>query len=506
MPLDWIVITVVPALIACLYYPVINYGLVVDDLPWRERMREGWLDWDRRPGPIGKLRTAWLRLYGGGILGRNTSVKLDHAISIFIHLLISISIYYAFGRSMASAWGSVLYAVHPSALHLAAWLNGRRYALAVLCGLIAVWLVQAGQEGGGGLFLMGGIIIYIVGVCFQPISLPAVILLPPLTLVPVFLMAPILYQGHRDKYVMRLLTILDRRRAYIGVRSFPAYVKVAGWNLRRVFMPGVSFMIYRCLLGWGCTKAGNEEAYKRDGSFWGNLLLLAGFGGYVGWLLMTGEVWMGRVGLAILGVCVMYSGWCPVIQWATDRYMGFGVAMGGVFIAHTVLRGMGVELGSAVLMGYLGMQVVYFLESRGMFREIEAFDRHHIDRQKWNCRVFEPVGAKKLKGGDVFGAWEVAREGLRYSPEDMKLNMLAANCMYHLKERPMVIEYMRRAWAFRNIGCEFIVKDMERRIFGADLDEEKGRIERKESKLDRKGREAVLKLHGVIRGGKAGGG
>lgn len=105
--------------ILILYYPTLSYGLVIDDIEWYARIRNGLF----KTNP-------WLRLYGSGTFGLN--VALDHAITLFLHIITCVLIYLALNPLTA-----MLYSCHPSNHQTAVWINGRRYALFTIGVLIA---------------------------------------------------------------------------------------------------------------------------------------------------------------------------------------------------------------------------------------------------------------------------------------------------------------------------------------------------------------------------------
>lgn len=99
-----------------LYWRTIFYGLVIDDIEWYTRIKNGFFN---NRSLIESIR---LRLYGGGTF--TTNLKLDHAFTLFLHTLTCILINLKFGLLCAC-----LYSIHPLTHQTSVWLTGRRYSI-----------------------------------------------------------------------------------------------------------------------------------------------------------------------------------------------------------------------------------------------------------------------------------------------------------------------------------------------------------------------------------------
>jgi hypothetical protein len=103
-----------------LYFITLFFGLVIDDIEWREKIKNG----------IFK-RAPWTRFYSGGTISTNTFI--DHATTLSLHLLTVLLINHTFHNPFAAA----LYAIHPCTHQTSIWLNGRRYAILNILILLA---------------------------------------------------------------------------------------------------------------------------------------------------------------------------------------------------------------------------------------------------------------------------------------------------------------------------------------------------------------------------------
>lgn len=136
--LDWHVGTIITINIV-LFARTIFFGIVIDDIDWYAKISRGDLDWNKYTHlkrPYAWYRFITDRLYAGGTFGTNTTV--DHTITLALHIITCILIYFTFGVSTVSYLTAILYSIHPTNHQTSIWLNGRRYALINILALISL--------------------------------------------------------------------------------------------------------------------------------------------------------------------------------------------------------------------------------------------------------------------------------------------------------------------------------------------------------------------------------
>ncbi len=262
-----------------------------------------------------------------------------------------------------------------------------------------------------------------------------------------------------------------------------------------MILPGVSLFAYPHFHYWGLTEDGRKKAHSLNQHFYlgcASVLLTA-----AGLIYFKDQMFWW-----FLVMCLSTLQWCaiiPVTQIFTDRYISLPNVFMMFFIVHVV----------NVLAGFYAIPIltglfVYYLTTlkitKMMYRGIFEYHDHHI--------YFDPAGpasreqkATRLlfKHRDPMGAWETIKRGLEVNPNDMKLNLIAAQCMDTLGDKQAVIMYLKKAKENIYIGQEHIYKAVQNNLFGLDLEREIKNIEEKSSKLDRKVREQITKVYDVLK-------
>ena len=135
-----------------------------------------------------------------------------------------------------------------------------------------------------------------------------------------------------------------------------------------------------------------------------------------------------------------------------------------------------------------------------MYKGMESFYDYHLYFTPENPKFREFKSAALLKQNDVVAAWNVVAGGLKYTPRDMKVNMLAAQCMAMLKDDKMALYYLKEARWNCYIGQKYILDKFQTELLGMDVEKEFSDINDKTSKRNRKERETVISLHKYLYG------
>jgi hypothetical protein len=287
--------------------------------------------------------------------------------------------------------------------------------------------------------------------------------------------------------------MFNKEVVYFHPKKLILIVKVYGAYCLKMLFPGRTLIVYQDLYYFGMTKEGNKDAYALNGAFVVGVIALAITA--AGLVLLPGSLrwWLLFMALATL----QWSGFIYVTQIFADRY----ISLANVFMMFFVSYLAQTYLGSYALPVLIGL-VVYYVQNLNitlkMYPSIADCYDYNIYFNRVGVRCREHKAARLLVGRDPMGAWEIVKEGLILNPTDMKMNMLAAHCCMLLDDRPSVLYYLRAARKNCYFGQEPVLKSYEKMFFGFDIDVEARKIKDKESTLDRKKREEVLKIHDAL--------
>lgn len=474
-------------LVVVVYYPTWGYHLIIDDVRRRALVEA--------PGSIviGKnLVDSFLRrFYGLGTLyrvGGKVNIRNEHILSTVIHTINTVLVYVAFGMNDVAMVTAVLYAVNPVGLQTSVWLNGRRYAMAVM--MMLGMMIGAAN---GGIFGWCGMLLYPLAVLLQPVAFLSAMVYGWVGVGSVIVVGLLLYPMYRQKINERLEKIHSLDIKSFRLRKLIPIVKIFRYSIEKMVFPGRLMMCDGHLFYWGMTNDGNNQAYKLDWSFIrGCLYLVSSI--VVFFMLPDNERWYWSL---MVGSVLQWSGFITAVQHSADRYLAVSMVFMMFFISYFVNAYCG-EYWLYVLIALATYYVVNLKTSLGMYKDMEYFWNYHFyyDPGGTKCREFKAT--HQIRSGDKFGAWETVREGLCYNPNDFKLNLLAANCCFLCGDQVAVMRYLKAAKENCYIGQEFIYKDVCRGIFGMDLDIEMDNINKQKSNLPSKVRDNVKKVYDMV--------
>lgn len=412
-------ILIIIALNLLLYSRTYKFLLVADDMAWYLKNKKGWLKWSEIKN-IHHLRMFLFdRFYGGHTFGPN--VKFDHIFTTFLHTLICVLIYLAFGHNQVSFWAAILYSCNPLNNQTSIWLNGRRYAMNII---FVLGIVLASQLPHG--YVYAGLL-YFLTIFFQVTAVFApVLLLYKWPLLGLLIPAIIAFKWKylKDKLQDRFNRIKDDDRIKFTPKRGILIVKVYGHYFFKMFFPGLCAMTYPKLYWWGQTKEGNKDAYSFNWDFFiGCICLVLSI---VGFSLLNGEAkfyW--------LFMCLSLIQWChiiPVVQDLADRYANVPNVFAMFFLSYFVHQYAG-QYAIPILVAFAAYYIPYLFTIMQMYRS-EAY--------RWEYqRYFFPALPAPLKfecehlihdKQDYIRAWVLIQQCLRYGTKDFILFYQAAKC------------------------------------------------------------------------------
>lgn len=478
LSLGIIIITVM-----AVYWRTFKLGLICDDVYWKSRncKNKGFLIY-----PF--LMQIKQRLYSGGTFAYvkddkcEWSVYYDHVFQTILHLIVCVGIYFTFGTNMVSFFAAMLYAVNPANHQTAIWINGRRYALNIIIMLAMISL------GVYGIILYPLTVFLNVNTFFVPLVYGWFGVLA----IPAFLLIGWKEIIGKIKSRHARMSVLSDHRRYIMPYHLIVVLKLYGMYFFKMIFPGRVMFSYPHFHYWGITLDGRKQAWSFNKHFYIGLLALA--------LTVCGLFYFkGQMFWFFLVMCLsvlQWSGIIPVTQVFTDRYISLANVFMMFFISYLLLNS---SLGILLLLGLFFSYLTNLNTVFRLYENLDSFYEYHMFYDKGNVMASEYWGAEYLfQRKDPLGAWEIVKKGLVIHPKDMKLNMLAAQCMEVLGDKKMVIFYLKIAKDNCYIGQEFVYKKIQNNIFKIDLDAEVEKINNKESKLDKKVRENILKIHETL--------
>lgn len=398
------------------YVRIINYLLVVDDTTQYQLMLNGQ---KCKLKEAGFIRWIKYKCYGfGGIFGVNAknektkrnSIRLDHALTIFLHTTICCLIYQVLGHNNISFWAAILYAVNPINHQTAIWSNGRRYALNIILVLIMLWL----PKPFGLLSWVCTPILHLTAV-FAPIMMgwQYALVIPVAGLIA--------WYWQWGDYKMRLSTQKTQEMLkYTPKRIIPS-VKLFGFYFIRSFLPGRVMMVYPHLYFWGLTKEGTEDAHRLNLSFFKGVTA-------IGLTITTLMFLHGQDRLyfifAVLSI-VQWCGFLTVTQHSCDRYIATAMPFMMYVLSYFVFTYAG-AMAVPIILLFIGLYISELNVVMRMYRNIISFHEYenffYPDNIVSRAAMVHGMMAEK----QPLIAWHEIQTALRYHPNDMRINLLAA--------------------------------------------------------------------------------
>ena len=372
-------------------------GLVVDDDVWHKKSQEyKKLFYEKKITLLQLLKNF---SYGAGMFYQP---RWDHIIQVILHGINCSLIVRSFGLPIA-----ILYLINPINNQTVLWLNGRRYALNVLCVLIAwnFWWTAP-------FMALIGIQIHVAGMMMPLLFLwtPYWIVIPPLALVKGIIGRRWIFgriKFRKDDFKA------GNENQVIRPKKIIIFVKTIGYQFWNCIWPNNPAMYHDFLFYFSATEEGTEEGYRLNWDFWKGCAVLL----FLAYDHSFASFWF----------VIFIAQWCNVYQVtmnASDRY--------------TCLAGIGVM---ALIVKYtnpyvwLVLAVFYIVKYQPLFmayKHVENFHLYHISQRPdiINPRFF--LSKIYIARKDPYSAFALIKQGMRYRPHDFKLMLGFIECMFAL--------------------------------------------------------------------------
>lgn len=410
---------IIAVVVLVFYARTINYLLVVDCTTRYQLMLNGEKCELKKAGFIRWIK---YKLYGFGTFGINCktektkrdSIRLDHAITILLHLIVCELIYQVLGHNDIAFWAAILYAVNPISHQVSIWSNGRRYALNII--LVLVMLALPKPFG------------LLAWVCTPILHLTAVF--APLMMgwkyaLAIPLAGAIAWYWQWNDYKMRLSTQKTQEMLkYTPKRVIPS-VKLFGFYFFRSILPGRVMMVYSHLYFWGLTKEGTDDAHRLNLSFFRGVssVIIS----IIGLCLLHGQDRLYFL-FAVVSM-VQWCGFLTVTQHSCDRYIATATPF-MMYLFSSLLFAHAGTWAMPIILLFIGLYISELNTVMKMYKSIISFHEYenffYPDNTVSRSAMVHGMMAEK----QPLIAWYEIQTALRYHPYDMRMNILAAEvCM-----------------------------------------------------------------------------
>lgn len=381
-----------------IYWNTLLFDIVIDDIARKKKKY-----------PLKFTVTGLMeKFYGAGTFD---NLKLDHALSLFLHTLTSVIIYLTFGQNIISFIGSIIYSIHPVNNQTAIWLNGRRYILNVIL-VLGIWA-----------FRPFGIILYPITPLLQ-ISSALAPLLYLFTNYWILVIILMIFPFVENKYIIQkfMARYTDKLKkselTAISPKKMILVVKTFGYYFFHIIYPITISFYPDFYQEYGITKTGNRDTFRINKDFWLGISAIS--------LFIMGYVVMPEIRLYLFWFLIFiapFLNFITVTQLVADRYtsvaiVGLIMAMSTILVKYPI-----------ILAIMVGIYLIKNIKSQEMYRSIDDFYLYHLYNIPKAILPIIYYSKACIKGQMYYHAYVALRRGLIYSPNDMRLFLMLAKTL-----------------------------------------------------------------------------
>jgi len=393
------------------------------------------------------------------------NVKHEKRLSILLHTIVAIYVYYAFGMSEASLIAAILFSIHPEAIQIPVWMSGKAYGFNALIFL----MILAFTPFFSLLYLFGS---------FSSATL---------------LFTPFVFLFTRHWYLILafplliLLSYKDIKKNVSGkiygdgafVTPLPQDLNLHRFEWKKLIIVVKTFGYYSlvCLLpiknGFynsflvtlGSSEKESKYWYSLNRHFWGGIFSI---------LLMIIIWWFNRSNFIGMGIVLFVTSILPFLnfitvqQFTAPRYaylalIGFQIALVSLICKFPL------ELKWAIL----GALFLYYLDR--MLRVRKNYVKDNITSMELDSQIF-PDNPRvwyyryehMLSKGNCIMAWAEASYGLKHLPEDCQLWFGLAVASFELGDMNAASEFLKTSERFMILAdrknMQELIADFRQRI------------------------------------------
>ena len=406
--------------------------MCVDDNVLQQKIRQR--EKDKKEGRKFKLlNTIHFRLYGAGLC---KNLQINHFLVILLHGINSCLIYMASGSML----GAMLYLLNPAMNQTAIWMNGRRYAVGILCVLLA-WNFKV-------LFLP--LYIFASWLHVYTIAFPLILLFTDYWVIPIIGMVFAFVFARKPT----ILKFKGRMKDYakgneyqrVTPKKIVLYVKSLGFYFWHTLIPNKPRMYHEFMYYFSRYESENKRGYSLNFDFFKGLSVVA-FIGYE--LIVNQNIWA----LWWLVFISQYSNIVTVTQNVADRYCSLsGIGLMMILSKYlTALPSPYMETVTGVIFTFYILRYIPLFKA---YRSIEDYHLYHVRIQPDGVESRALLSDLYLRNKDAYRAFALIKDGLRYRPTDFKLLFIMSQIMFALNKVKDGLNCLDIAQKYAPIGDE----------------------------------------------------
>jgi hypothetical protein len=395
-----------------MYFRTLKYGGTIDDdaaIARAAQLR------DKNP-----LVDIWRHIRGDYI----SSPAFSHGLSILVHTLNCVLIYYAFGKSNMSFLAALLFAVNPVNNQVAIWMSGRTYGIST------------------SLILMGFTFSLLFPLCYffsffwsiNAIVAPLVFLAMPMPLYALTIVLAYPMRKHfwktfadRKKTVPPRMNKVEWKKLILVPKTFAYYTLLCLFPMR-------VGMCHSYLHTFGLTEEETKPWFKLDAYFWLGVAELAG----IVTLFAMGHSYK-YIGLTWFTIFIIQ--WCNFIvinHPIAERYAYMANVGMMVFLAQMIHN---TPLAYAVFAAY-AVRMWLFVPA---YKDDATFWEENIKNFPTVAMAYNQLGLALQKVGKFGTVFDVFVQGIQHRKNDFRLNYNTAGLLTSNKRFDIVKPFIKAA-------------------------------------------------------------
>lgn len=401
----------------------LNYGFVSDDTAPQKRKTSDteYLDREKNKHTVNNIFHKWWLELMGEVYFDN---RRAHEMTLLLHIISCILIYFAFGANPISYLASILWAVNPiNTQGSSVWLSGKIYSLSTLLGLaMFVWTPAAP-------------LFYYLTKFFSinAIFIPLAFIGTKYWFWSFFVLYGLAFFGSTIKMKEKAGTN-NEMKAIKLIKIIP-YLKTYAYYTILCLIPWRIALYHNFLWGVGVNKEYNKYAYKIDKiTFLGFILLT---------LNLTGIFFLdGYLRIALIWWLVNISMWCNFItyqQQVSERVTATPNIGLMYLLAFVIIKS---PLLIAIVITFYVTRLLFTLR---MYQN-EFWHTEYSIVEGYNCNyIWIARGVQKYHMGDFAGAYYDFLEAKHCTPWEFKANYNAGVMAVLLQNVPMAKQLLDEA-------------------------------------------------------------
>lgn len=420
------------ALIGLLFfYRSIYLGYCVDDKHVSDIAKKNKASFNGTPASI--KDTLYHCLYGAGLFN---NIAFDHLFTTTLHIVNSCLVYAVSGSFLAS----ILFLLSPVNNQVALWLNGRRYAVGILCVLLS-WKFPL-------LFLP--LYAFSSWLHVYTIVTPFLMLFSDYWFLFPGCLAAFAILGYK-----RIVSKFEERKSQYAVgqeltkfspKKIILYVKSLGFYFQHTILPSKPRMYHEFLYYFGRTEASTKRGYSLNFDFFKGVAVLA---------FITYEIFFHHNLWAIWWL-VFISQYCNLVtvtMSVADRYCSLA-GIGLMVIVSQYINLLPDPLRSFAAGALICYYAVKYQPLFNAYLSVGSFFMYHINIQPDGVKQRAHLASRYLEARDPFGAHYIIKQGLKYRPNDFELQLIMAKIMFAMGQFEKCLNILDRAQKVCPLGEE----------------------------------------------------